>query len=74
MLKNLVQVTDSNCIKALAYNDETQSLLIKFKDSPFYSYDGVSVEVFNKLKNSPKKGQEFHRIKKTLPEPVRLDN
>jgi hypothetical protein len=70
--KNIIEVEDSSCIKAIGYDEDSNSLLIQFNKSPFYAYEGVSIEVFKKLKDHPKKGQFYHQIKNTLPEPTKI--
>lgn len=74
MLTNIINVTDSKCIKAISYDKKTQSLFIKFNDSPFYEYSEVDEALFNALATHPKKGKFYHEIKKALGEPKRLDN
>ena len=73
-LTNIIQVTDSKCIKAMSYNPATNTLFLKFNDSPFYAYENVKSEVFTLFVNHPKKGQFYHQIKNSLGEPKRLDN
>lgn len=73
-LQNIIQVTDSKCIKAISYNVQTKTLFLKFNDSPFYSYSNINQELFTMLVNHPKKGKFYHEIKNSLGEPTRLDN
>jgi hypothetical protein len=74
MQTNIINITDSKCIKAISYNKDTQSLFIKFNDSPFYEYAEVDEALFNAFVSHPKKGQFYHQIKTALGEPKRLDN
>lgn len=62
----IIPVTDSSAIKALSYNKETQTLFIKFKDSPFYAYPNTDEAIFTAFVNHPKKGSFFHKIKAAL--------
>lgn len=73
-LQNVITITDSPCIKAISYNPVTQTLFIKFNESPFYSYNNVKQEVYQMFLDHPKKGKFYHEIKKSLGQPIRLDN
>lgn len=72
--QTIIPVNDSSAIKALSYNKETQTLFVKFAESPFYAYSGTDEALFNALLTHNKKGSFFHKIKSSLGKPVRLDN
>jgi len=84
MIQNYTEVKNSNCIRALAYDQAKKTLFIKFVandkqfniagSSPFYAYENVSAQVFEQLKTAENKGSFFHRIKKTLGAGQRLEN
>lgn len=73
-LQNVVEVTDSKCIKAMSYDPQTKTLFLKFNESPFYFYTNINQEIYTMFLNHPKKGKFYHEIKSSLGEPTRLDN
>lgn len=71
----IIQVNNSKAIQTIIYNEEHSQLLIKFFDSPLYSYDNVPKDLFQAFSEAESKGAFYHKEIKPHFEPSnRLDN
>jgi len=50
-LKKWRNTADSSNVNKIMYNDETEELVIKFRNGDIYTYEGVSFEIFNNVVN-----------------------
>jgi hypothetical protein len=61
-------VSSSTTVAAIGYDDDTETLEIKFVAGTVYRYRGVSQDVFEDFRQAPSKGAFFNRhIKDAYP-------
>lgn len=64
-LKTLSEVTwqevNSSNIKRIAFDEESTSILVEFKDGGQYAYDDCNQKLFDDFKNAQSVGKFFHQ-------------
>ena len=50
----------SSTLSRAAYEEETETLDVTFKNGRTYTYEGVPKDVFEGLRDAPSAGQYFH--------------
>ena len=53
------EVTDSSCVSAMAYDEKTSTLLIRYNNGREYAYEGVPAASVRSLRTSPSIGQSL---------------
>ena len=71
----VIQVNNSKAIQTIIYNQEKSQMMIKFADSPLYTYDNVEKDLFEAFSQAESKGSFYHKqIKPFFTPTQRLDN
>ena len=52
---------DSSNIARIAFDEETASILVQFKDGGQYAYDDCTSRLYEQFKNADSVGKFFHR-------------
>ena len=61
----MINVSSSN-VDAIGYDENSQTLYVRFTNSTLYIYKGVPVGEFEGLRNAPSVGSYLHRNIKNL--------
>jgi hypothetical protein len=61
----MIGVSSSN-VGAIGYDEDSQTLYVKFLNNSLYIYKGVPIVEFEGLKNAPSVGSYLHRNIKNL--------
>ncbi len=54
-----LEFVESSNIKALGYDDATQTMAVQFNNGKVYHYAGVARELFEIVRDAPSIGREF---------------
>ena len=57
---------DSSNIESVGYDEQTETVYVRFLNSSVYIYKGVSLSEFENLKNAPSVGSYLHRNYKNV--------
>ena len=55
----MIEVTSSN-IESVGYDNDEQTLFVKFKSGTTYSYSEVPVEIYDEMLQADSKGKYFY--------------
>ena len=55
----LRQVVDSSSLRSIGYDRATATLEVEFRSGGIYQYEGVTVEIWNQLRNATSIGRFF---------------
>ncbi len=55
----LRQVVDSSSLRSVGYDRATETLEVEFRNGSIYRYEGVAVEVWNRLRHADSLGRFF---------------
>lgn len=61
----MVNVQSSN-LDSVDYDEESETLIIKFRNGGIYKYFGVPKNIYLNLINAPSKGKYFHNFIKDI--------
>ena len=57
---------DSSNIESVGYDEQTETVYVRFLNSSVYIYKGVSLSEFENLNNAPSVGSYLHRNYKNV--------
>lgn len=60
MCENMIEVSSSN-IQSIGYDENTETVCVRFLNGSLYVYRGVPMHEYEGLKNAPSVGSYLHR-------------
>lgn len=58
---------DSSNVSALAFDQKSQTICVRFANGGLYSYIGANLEIFNDLLHAPSVGKHLNSVVKAFP-------
>lgn len=58
---------ESSNIEAIAFDEKTQTICVKFIHGGIYSYIGASMEIYMSFRHAPSMGSYLHNVIKAFP-------
>lgn len=58
---------ESSNIEAIAFDEKTQTICVKFIHGGIYSYIGANMEIYMNFRHAPSMGQYLHNVIKAFP-------